>query len=63
MGQTQRVENEDLLDFSIFKEAAPLMVKRIEVSWVHIPDWDDGELVHADGEESLGLFGLKFSLF
>ena len=34
------------------------MVKRIEVNRVHIPD----EFVHDDGEESFGLFGLKFSL-
>ncbi len=64
--QARRVENEDppsTWELSIFQKAVPLKVKRIEVNRVHIPDWDDGEFVHDDGEESLGLFKLKFSLF
>ncbi len=47
----------------LFSEGSPLILKRIKVNRVHIPDWDDGEFVHADEEESFGLFGLKFSLF
>jgi hypothetical protein len=50
-------------EHSIFKKAAPLIAKRIKVHRVHIPDWDDGEFVHDDGEESFGLFGLKYLVF
>jgi hypothetical protein len=66
MGQARRVENEDPLvglRAFYFQKAAPLILKRIKVNRVHIPDWDDGEFVHDEGEESFGLFGLKYSLF
>ena len=47
-GQARIVENKDALDLrrlSIFQKAAPLILKRIEVNRVHIPDWDIGEFV------------------
>ena len=65
MGQVLRVENKDPLDLRAFniQKAVPLIVKRIEVSRVHIPDWDMVNLFMMKGEVGLGLFEVKFSLF
>ena len=63
MGQNRRVENENLLvDLRAFnfKKAAPLIVKRIKVNRVHIPDWDDGELMFMlMDERASGLFSAE----
>jgi hypothetical protein len=63
-GQVWRVENKDSLYLRVFyfQMAALLIVKRIEVNRVH-SRLGYGQFVHDDGEESFGLFGMKYSLF
>ena len=62
--QARRVENEDplrRLESFLFSEGSPLIFERIEVS--SFPIEMMGNLFMMKGEESLGLFKLKFSLF
>jgi hypothetical protein len=58
-----KIPSVDLRVFFFSEGSPPPLICKREVNRVHIPDWDDGEFVHADEEESCGRFGLKYSLF
>ncbi len=65
MGQARSVENEDpLVDLRAFyfSEGSPPHCQENRNNRVHFR-LEYGQIVHDDGEESFGLFKLKFSLF